>query len=188
MADNRTSIGTLASGESVFDRHHSHAESHGVSRELLAEALSRITGGGQGFFVQQVDFDRVIGMCQCVRTTRDDDVIYAARSNRGGLSRFVKLRQPNPSRSLIVVLKRSQPQDGDYYVIISAYIGERAPPEPWDEVALDSSGVTLQQSLHFWDRHALIWRSERFKPDTITLKYPWRELHARVRNTNATTN
>ena len=55
---------------------------------------------------------------------------------------------------------------GDEYVLITAFIGAPAVPEPWDRNA-------TAKSREFWDSHALVWGSEPTIPGTETSVCPW---------------
>ena len=118
----------LGSGQVVVDRFNSHI--HESVAALLPEALTKVSLGGSQFAVEQVDFDRIVGETTCVETHEGDQIIYAQRPKRFGASRFVKNRQPEPCKSVVVILKKAE--DGDYFVLITAFIGVRPEPEPWD--------------------------------------------------------
>lgn len=139
----------LDSGEEVVDRPRSHL--HPGVGELLPEALSKISANGRSFLIEEVDFGRPIGEKMCVVTGPDDEIVFAQRPHRFGLTRFVKNRRPEPCTSVVVILKKAE--DADYYVLITAFIGHRPEPEPWDRNATAAS-------FAFWDQHALVWGSE----------------------------
>lgn len=155
-------LGALASGEMVYDRPRSHL--HAGVRRLLSEALATVDANGQGFLVVECDLGRIIGQTNRVTTYPGDTIVYAQRVGRRGLSRFVKNRHSEPSRSVTVVLKRDE-RDA-YYVLLSAWIGTRAEPEPWDANA-------TERSVTFWNSQALIWESEDVVPGTEQIWCPW---------------
>lgn len=152
----------LSSGEAVVDRHSSHL--HPGVEQLLPEALSRIESFERQFLVEEVDFGRPVGETICVTTVAGDEIVYAQRPKRFGLSRFVKNRVPEPSSVVTVILKRDD-REG-VYVLITAFVGSAAPPEPWDRNATEESVV-------FWSSHALIWGVEPTIPGTETRECPW---------------
>jgi hypothetical protein len=154
-------IGKLESGQVVIDRPNSHI--HAGVAELLPEALSRVFLAGEQFSVQEVQFGRVVGVTTCVETSGSDIVVFAQRPRRFGLSRFVKNRQPEPCSNIVVILKA-----GGYgeYILITAFVGQKAEPEPWDRNATD-------KSVAFWNSHALIWGSESVIPGSETPTCPW---------------
>ncbi len=153
----------LKSGEDVVDRYQSHL--HASVLDVLPEALEKINSKGRTFIVEEVRFDRIIGESTCVVTGPDDVIVFAQRPKRFGLTRFVKNRQPEPSSSVVVILKTADEQPGTF-ILVTAFIGELAEPEPWDRKA-------TQNSRKFWSEHALIWGSEPVIPGTETETCPW---------------
>lgn len=155
-------LGRLASGEAVIDRHNSHC--HALPSGILEEALSRIQSSGRNFFVEEVDFGRPIGETICVRTGSSDEIVFAKRPRRYGLTRFVKNRSPEATNSVVVIVKKADDYDG--FVLITAFFGTKAEPEPWDRNA-------TEKSLDFWSTHAIVWGSEETIPGTETNLCPW---------------
>ena len=155
----------LASGEVVVDRLCSHL--HPGVAPLLPKVLARIDSkGGRLLLVEEVDFGRPIGESSCVPTGPEDEIVYARRRGRFGISRFVKNRQPEPCSAVTVVLKRDFVSG--VYVILTAYIGYTAPPEPWDDDA-------TEESAEFWSSRALVWGVEPVDPGTeTTISPPWK--------------
>lgn len=153
---------TLASGETVYDRHHSHV--HGEVLSLLLEALAKVDANGRKFFIYEHDFGRVVGETVCVPTTDTDEIVWVKRPGRFGHSRFVKNRNPEPCNAVTVILKRDDYEA--YYVLITAFVGHRPEPEPWDRNATANSHV-------FWSSHALVWGNEPIVPGTETSVCPW---------------
>lgn len=153
-------LGTLKGGQKVFDRPNSHL--HAGVRELLAEALARVETTA-AFHKEAVDFGRIVGETTCVATSGDDEVVYAQRPKRAGLTRFVKNRQAEPCSSVVVILKRIEEWD---YLLITTFIGNLSESEPWDRNA-------TEKSVEFWNTHALIWGSEEVIPGTETSICPW---------------
>ena len=157
-------LGTLASGEQVYDRHRSHI--HKGVAPLLSVALARINAEDRTFLIEEVDFSQPIGETTCVETTRDsgnDKIVYARRPRRHGLTRFVKNREAEPCSAVTVILKRDDFKD--YYVLITAFVGHKPEPEPWDRNA-------TPQSRAFWETHALVWVTEPVESG-ITFRCPW---------------
>ena len=151
----------LKSGEAVVNRFNSHL--HDCARAHVASALAQIDPKGSNFLVEEVVFDHIIGQTSCVVTRPDDTIFFAQRVGRQGRTRFVLDREPTPSRSLVVVLKR---RDEVGYVLITAFVGSKAEPEPWDRNATEGS-------VAFWRSHALLWGSEPTVPGTETDICPW---------------
>jgi hypothetical protein len=133
----------------------------------LPAALARIKSGGRQFLVEEVDFGRPIGETICIATRPGDEIVYAQRPNRQGLTRFVKNRQPEPCNSVVVILKTADTvEDAGKYVLVTAFVGRLAEPEPWDRNA-------TEKSVEFWSSHALIWGYEEVIPGTVTSVCPW---------------
>lgn len=154
----------LASGETVVDRHQSHL--HPGVALLLPEALARVHSAGREFLVEEVDFGRLVGETVCVPTGPGDQIVFVKRPRRFGHSRFVMNREPEPCPSVVLILKAADGQgDGDY-VLVTAFVGHRPEPEPWDRNA-------TAQSRAFWGSHALVWGSEPTIPGTETDRCPW---------------
>jgi hypothetical protein len=160
-AQGDTVMWTLKSGERVVDRHRSHL--HGDVAALLPAALVAISSGSKSFLVVSHDFGRVVGETICVATGPGDTIVYAQRPGRHGHTRFVMDRVPEPTSQVTVILKAGN--DGEY-VLISAFIGAPAEPEPWDR-----NGTA--RSREFWNTHALVWGSETTIPGTETSVCPW---------------
>ena len=72
-------------------------------------------------------------------------------------------RSPEPTQKVTVILKAGDAGD---YVLITAFIGASAEPEPWDRNA-------TPQSVAFWNSHALVWGSEPVVPGTETDRCSW---------------
>lgn len=155
----------LGSGETVVDRPKSHVKEN--VKPLLPEVLSRVDSFNRGFFIAEVDFGEVIGETYCVITTSDDVIFYAQRQGRRGYSRFVLDRKPEPRNIVTVTLLKKDDGDGGY-ILITAYIGHKAEPEPWDKKATTAS-------VPFWKKHALIPEGGQFILETVTLECPWGE-------------
>ena len=165
-------LGFLGSGESVFDRVDSHLDGHNEVSPILPEALLKIRAGG-GFVEAQVDLDRIVGETQCVATGVSDTIIFAQRPRRFGLTRFVNNRQPEPCTTVAVVLKKDV---AGHYVLITAFIGALAPPEPWDRRAFGFKPDPRRaeaESRAFWSSHALVWGTQEVVLGTETEKSPW---------------
>jgi len=139
-------LGQLASGEYVFDRPRSHL--HGDVETLLHELFARIRALDRQFIIEEIDLGRIVGKKHCVETGPDDEIVYAQRPNRKGLTRFVLNREPEDCTCAVLVLKRDE--YADIYIVLTAYIGTHSEPEPWDRYA-------TPKSEEFWSEHAMIW-------------------------------
>lgn len=158
-------LGQLATGEPVHDRPHeshfaTHADANPELPALVAEALGQVHSGG--FIATAVDLGREVGRSICVPADASEDIVFARRPNRHGLTRFVRGKQPVPTSSVSVV---ARPRE-DWYELLTAWVGALAPPEPWDRNA-------TAESAEFWSRHALVWGAEEVIPGTETSARPW---------------
>ncbi len=160
-------MGTLGSGQVVVDRPKSHLAPHlKHNQSLLREALSRIEVVEETIVEQTVRFEEEVGQSICVATTDTDDIVYAQRPNRAGYTRFVKNRKPEAAHELTVVLKRDDTAAYPQYLLVTAFIGPSAGPEPWDE-------RVTNESKQFWQEHALIWGETPVIAGTETAECPW---------------
>lgn len=158
-------------GYPVYDRHNSHLHKEVVP--FLEAALARIHTDDRAYIREDVLFDQPIGVSHRVTTCDKDEIVFAQRINRVGLTRFVKHRQPDPSSTMVVVLKRSD--CGKYYVLITAYVGNQGLAEPWDWERHFRSSEPLQSyaaSVDYWNSHALVWDPQEIVPGSETL-HPW---------------
>lgn len=151
----------LKTGEIVVDRQPSHI--HPGARELLPEALSRISSNERERIKETIDFGRIIGTSTCVETQPNDEIVFAKRPDRPGLTRFVKNRSPEPTTKLTVKLSRKE--DGTYE-LRTAYLGDAGVAEPWNADA-------KPESIRFWQNHALCWGHEEVEEGTQTSECPW---------------
>ena len=164
-AVNENGMWHLRSGETVVDRPNSHL--HDGVKDLLAETLGMINSERREFIEAEVGFGRVIGKTMCVATGEHDEIVFAQRPKRGGLTRFVNHRDPETCSSMVVILKKS----GAVYVLITAFIGCKSEPEPWDERAFSLKSDPIEaraRSLAFWKSHALVWDGESVIAGTET--------------------
>jgi len=157
-------IGKTADGAVVMNRNESHL--HEEISPIIHDVLLRVHTHARPFIEAEVDFGRVIGTSCCVSTGPGDQIIFAQRPNRKGLTRFVQNRESEPSSRAMIVLKNTgRPKE---YVLITAFIGSKAEVEPWDQRATPAS-------FQFWRTKALVW-GEPIIEGTATTKCPWASL------------
>jgi hypothetical protein len=157
-------LGTLKSGESIKDRYNSHL--HEDVELILSEAFLKIDSNDREFIVEEIEMGRIIGSTTCVKTKSKDQIFYAQRPNRNGLTRFVKNRKSELCSTVVVILKKIDDEDYDY-VLITSFIGAIAEVEPWDSRA-------TQKSFNFWAERALVMdNSNEIIPGTETTICPW---------------
>jgi hypothetical protein len=164
MREGREQVGTLASGEVVFEKEGSHLKDHPTVYPLVGEALGKISSDDRTTIVEEVDLGRIVGENICVETTDADEIVYARRSGREGVTRFVKNREPEPSSKVVVIVNKCA---DNAYCVATAFIGGRSPAEPWDTEWAD------ENSVPFWNTHALVWGEAEVVPGTETSECPW---------------
>lgn len=151
-------LGKLADGTSVFDKKFgtpSHLRDHPEVKAFLGEAFAKVSlSDFQGVdFAGVIDLGRIIGMCDCVRTTEADQIVFAQRPNRDGPSRFVKNREPEPCSSVKLVLWHNKAEG--IVVVSTAFIGNDSAPDPWSTGA-GKSKEAHAKACEFWKNHALV--------------------------------
>ncbi len=153
-----------ANGKSIFNRFNSHIHKN-VNFETLVKALSGLHLCNE-FHKEVVDMKCVIGKCDCVPITKNDEIIYVIRKGRKGPTPMVKKRLPMDSSCITVVLKRIE---DDNYILLSSYIGNESAPEPWDSNFYNQftwkknpniDELAYAKSIEFWNTHALIYNKD----------------------------
>ena len=87
----------------------------------------------------------------------------------------MKNRKPEPCTSVVVIVKTADGEPGAY-VLVTAFVGGKPEPEPWDGRAIAAAGLLgpgMRRALDFWGSHALVWGSEPVIPGTETEDCPW---------------
>ena len=148
-------LGTLASGEAVYDSIESHARHHPTVLPHLKEALARVDAAGRGKCYEEIEFSRTVGQSS-VSQHNQATPSYRRREGHDGFSRFVKNRAPELASSVVVVLTRTPAG----YVLRTAYLGRKAPAEPWDRPHATAD------SIAFWRWQPLVWGHEPIVPGT----------------------
>jgi hypothetical protein len=157
-------VGLLKDGVHVFERYKSHVHTEYEKIYALIRQMCTHVVSGERFIVYTHDFGFVVGRTICVSTNEHDDVVYAIREKRKGATRFVKKRELQESTQATIVLMQDKVESR--YILITAYIGSAAPPEPWDPHA-------PAYARSFWDTHALVYGSVPIVKDTETSQCPW---------------
>ena len=151
-------LGKTANGIPVFDRKNSHFADHGFSKETMMEALSKITQTSQ-FEKHVVRFEKTVGVCNCVTVTDEDRVIMAVRHKRSGPTPMVIGREAEPCSTVVIILKKACDYMGEYFILITGFVGEGSEPEPWDRQLVPGSRE-YQRAVRFWQTHALLYDEE----------------------------
>jgi hypothetical protein len=154
-------LGTLASGQQVFDRYTSHLHGDAAMEKLLQDSFANINLTDEEFVRAIIDFGAPIGETVCVTTRDTDKILYAQREKRLGLTRFVQERTPEPTSTLCVLLKKVPAG----YIVITAFKGAPSELEPWDPNA-------GEPAKEFWSGHALLWGREKTVAGTETSVMP----------------
>lgn len=153
----RLFLGKTQDGAEVYDRLDSHLHNEGgLTSELLAKAISIIDTKDRNFIKEKVEFGQPIGLQTCVEVGPDDDISMVYRKGRNGQTPMVKNRAAEPCSSIIAIFRKDfSVRDKNVYELLTGYIGEGSPREPWDPGI--SSEEERQQSEDFWRSHALIY-------------------------------
>ena len=161
-------LGHLQSGEKVYDQSPSHI--HENAAPYIKEALQRVHSESRKKFDAVVDYGKPIGISSLVMTTDNDNIVFAQRVNRKGLSRLVKNRKGKPTTTLLIGLKKAE-DEPDAYLVATSFIGLPSKNEPLDTKTEEEQ----KESCAFWNKHAIIYGTEPQFPGTETTKYPWGE-------------
>lgn len=157
-------IGKTKDGKSVHTcpKTEEHLKAHpDVSREIIAEAISKITLDNQQFLIEAIDLKREIGTSSCVSTTDADEIVFARRIGRKGDTRFVKNRTPEPTSKIVVGICIDR--ETGLPTLFTAFYGDLGAKEIWDaQYKVDKYGTPedlaeLKKAKEFWSSHALIY-------------------------------
>lgn len=151
-------IGTTRDGYNVYDRADSHLHYEGgITKQLVKRALSYIYANGVVFKKKIVHFRETIGYNNCVRVSKNDEIVKVYRKGRGGKTPMVKKRNPEPCKSLVLIIRKDREHENSY-ILVTCFVGEDSVREPWD--------ITLRTdeeraaSERYWATHALIYNPE----------------------------
>lgn len=134
-----------------------HLRAHPEVSGVLAEAIGLITLPRNGeFLAVAVEMGRVVGRSGCVPTEPirpSSPAMFALRVGRDKPSR-VMVGVEGPESTTVVVLAFVA-KETRTYVLITSFIGELAPKEPWDR-SMRLGSAEAMDSLEFWTRNALV--------------------------------
>ena len=122
------------------------------------------------FRVIELDFGEPVGYCNLIKTTEEDEIIYAKRVGRDNYSRFIKNSEPEITNKLTLVLKKNHEKSNEYY-LITMFAGEKNYKEPGDINIADQK--ELEESLRFWSEHALVYCEKSVVEDSIKSDCPY---------------
>lgn len=151
-----------------------HLRAHLEVLAPLPEAIGLVELPKDGSFLAvEVEMERVVGRSGCVATPRiglTDPAYFALRVGRERPSRVI-LDVEGPETTKVVVLAFASKESARMYILVTSFVGELAPKEPWDRNI--KSQEELQESLDFWCSHALAYdRSVMGEPFAST----WRQV------------
>ena len=164
---NKHTVGTTKNGKLVYvDLVGSHAATHIRDTPGLFDVAKQIVMQLEPVddnICIDIDMGCIIGTSDLVRTDHTDEIVYAKRLNRDNYTRFVRNREPQPTRFVTIVLQ--QDTDG-HYELWSIWCGPKTPQFPGDE-------HEAPESRPFWRKHALVWGNQEIQPGTEQSDWPW---------------
>lgn len=135
-----------------------HLRAHPEVVPHLPEAIGRVQLPDGGAFLRvAVEMGRLVGPSGLVKTAPirlDEPATFARRIGRDQASRVV-VGEQGPEVSTIAVLAFVDKADFSTYVLITAFVGDLAPREPWDPNF--ESDAERKEALEFWSRNALVY-------------------------------
>lgn len=150
-----------------------HMAQHQDVLPFLEDAVSRITPPEDKIFSKhQIEFDQPIGLAACIKAQPGDEYVWAHRTDRDGICRFVTNRPYELSSSVTVVLFKDERSSKKQltYRVLTAYIGQIGEKMPDDKSI--QSDYELLKSIRYWTEHVLVWGSQEVIPGTVTKTEP----------------
>jgi len=147
--------GTVLVPETTQDHLRAHPEMEESDWSLLREVIDKVTLPRHGLLETEVEMSRIVGKSGRVSTTLihwTDKTTFAQRIGRDKPSRVV-ISEKSDCTTVVVIAKPTG-VDGEYE-LATAWIGTRAPLEPWDSKLVDDK--EYYASLGFWCREAIIY-------------------------------
>ncbi len=164
-------LGRLQSGERVVRADRTILSRPGLE-DLVRASLARIESRGRPRIIKEINFHRIIGLTPFVRTTTEDIIVYARRKGIKFPTRFVKNRDPEPTRFFTVFLRRYESEP--VYWVDTAFIGTgKGVIEPNEDDHLAPKGAERDRAKLYWSRHAWVWEPEKITPGSETTVCPW---------------
>lgn len=145
-----------------------HMRAHPESWQLLPEAVGRLDLPKDGSELSiEFDFGRIIGRSGCIETPRigfNQVSFFAMRLARAFPSRVVMGEDGPEIRHMTIKAVPAPHERVHSYQLITAYIGNLAPSEPWHLEQM--SFEDFQESMDFWTTHALTY-------NPVTMSHPF---------------
>lgn len=131
-------------------------EQHPEVLVVLPEVLEKMSATRlkRGVNLLTFDMGRVVGHSACVKTTPQDEIVFAQRVGRPMKTRFTKSQTTTPTSRISVIAKHSL----NHVHIVTAFAGEIAAREPGDPSLITREEIA--ESEKFWAEHALVWGSQ----------------------------
>ncbi len=150
-----TVFGYALNGVCLKDRYNSHMHSNDkFDPSLISEAVKEISIDWPIDDKRNVtvNFDKPIGLCNCIEVKENDPrVQMVQRKGRKGPTPVIKEAEPVLSDKLTMCILRINETES---ILLTAYVGEAAPPEPWDEHIETEEERAVSRA--FWSSHAFI--------------------------------
>lgn len=173
-------VGTLASGEKVYDRPNGHI--HETIKDDLGLAIAEKRSLLRKEIIETVTLEGKEWKSFKVSISENEDysnLFLARRKGRAGLTPFIKNREPGVTDKITYILSKNDIRRGvpEGYSVMTAFSGDLAKREPWD--AYFTSGVTdadrekrkleQEESLAYWSKYAFVPDEIEFPIDEDTV-------------------
>ncbi len=133
-----------------------HLLVHPEVTQLLEVAARRVILPIDGsFLARAVDLGRPVGYSGCVESEavgETKQATFAIRTARRKASRVV-VGVKGSIVNTVVILAFQAREVTNTYVLVTSYVGDLAPKEPWDTLP----GPEREASFAFWSEHALVY-------------------------------
>ena len=163
-------LGRLQSGEKVVRAGRTLLTREGLD-ELVCESLPHIESRGRPRIVKQVNFRRIVGLNPLVKTTPEDQIVYAVRLGGEFPCRFVKNREPEPTTLIGLFLQKYPGRD--VYWVDTAYTGRLkrfTEPNEGDRLARKED---RENAKKYWATHAFVYDATKITLSSETAFCPW---------------
>ena len=138
----------------------------------MAAIIALVETHGEAMILREITMDVDVGLLQCIPTCSSDSVFYAKHRHEDRWSRFVRNKDPLPTKTVQVVLQKL----GQNYQLLAFHYGPAiiAEPDQWDVIENEKDPlVALQNSIQFWAQHAWIEGTYDIDPETATEENVW---------------
>lgn len=144
----------------------------------LAMEEGKFNSLNKNFEVINIEFkNKNIGYCSLIKTTQNDEIVYAKRLNRNIYTRFIKDKKPKLTNRMMVILNRNRKKPNEYY-LITMFPGDKSFKEPEDLNI--KTKEELIECLEFWENYALIYDKSIIQENSIIDYCPYENLYLAV--------